>query len=187
MSGHPQQDANGEVRRFRAGEPDDVRRLRARLLAAVRRRCPPWLAADAEDIVQTVLTRILDRQRRGGGPESFGASYLERAAQTALIDAIRARFRRRETTLAIEEDEEMDVPDPRSTDLGARLDLSGALRACLRTLLEGRRAAVATRLLGYSTSDAAATLGWTTKKTEHLIGRGLRDLKDCLTEKGVGP
>jgi len=187
MIGQPRQDPENTERRFRTGETAEIRRLRDRLLAAVRRRCPPWLAADAEDIVQTVLARILVRQGRSGGPESYGASYLERAAQTALIDAIRARFRRRETALTVEEDEEMDVPDPRATELGDRLDLSEALRACLGTLLEGRRAAVATRLLGYSTADAASNLGWTTKKTEHLTGRGLRDLRTCLTEKGIEP
>lgn len=178
----------GAGTRFATRESEDVARLRARLLAAVRRRSPPWLAADAEDIVQTVLVRILDRERRGGGSETFGASYLERAAQTALIDAIRARFRRRETALAAdEEDGTMDPPDPRTPDAVDRLDLSDGLRACLATLIEPRRVAVATRLLGYSVPDAAKVLGWTAKKVEHLVGRGMQDLRDCLTGKGVAP
>lgn len=176
------------MRRFATREPDEVARLRARLLAAVRRRCPPWLAVEAEDIVQTVLLRVLDRERRSGGTATFGSSYLERAAQNALIDALRSRFRRRET--AVEPDEEdpaMDFTDARGVDLGNRLDLSRGLRECLSTLIEARRMAVATHLLGHSLADAASLLGWTAKKVEHLVGRGLRDLRNCLSEKGVGP
>ena len=109
-----------EAPRFATTAGADVRELRARLLAAVRRRAPAWLAADAEDIVQTVLTRILDRERRGGGTGSYGASYLEKAAQTALIDVLRARFRRREAPLDGPGEEHVDVPDSRSPDSTSR-------------------------------------------------------------------
>lgn len=165
----------------------DVRELRARLLAAVRRRAPAWIAADAEDIVQTVLVRILDRERRGGGKGSYGASYLEKAAQTALIDVLRARFRRREAPLDAPGEEPLDVPDARSTDSEGRLNLSDGLRDCLGGLTAPRRAAVASRLLGHSVPEAADLLGWTRKKVEHLVGRGLDQLRACLRGKGIGP
>jgi RNA polymerase sigma-70 factor (ECF subfamily) len=178
---------SGVRARFGARDPEELERLRARLLAAVRRRCPAWLATEAEDIVQTVMMRILDQNRRSGGSVTFGASYLEKAAQRALIDVVRARFRRRETGLAEEEDGTMSVPDPRSPDAVDRLDLSEGLRACLSHLIEPRRIAVATRLLGHSVPDAARLLGWTTKKVEHLVGRGIGDLRDCLRRKGIEP
>jgi RNA polymerase sigma-70 factor (ECF subfamily) len=174
-----------EAHRAAAAVTDD-RELRNRLLAAVRRRCPPWLAADAEDIVQTAMIRIVELRRRRGGSTTFGPSYLEKAAQNATIDAIRARFRRREDGLETEGDGMKEPGNPTTQDPESAIDFGRAIRECLAGLIRSRRIAVACRLLGHTGREAASVTGWSEKRLEHLTGRGLDDLRACLTGKGFG-
>jgi RNA polymerase sigma-70 factor (ECF subfamily) len=159
--------------------------LRSRLLAAVRRRCPAWLADDAEDIVQTAMIRVLEVRRRDGGSTSFGPSYLEKVAQNATIDAIRARFRRRETGFETEGGDVNEPGDPRPRNPETGIDVERAIRECLGNLIRTRRIAVACRLLGHTGPEAAALTGWSAKRLEHLTGRGLDDLRSCLAGKGI--
>jgi DNA-directed RNA polymerase specialized sigma24 family protein len=44
-------------------------RLRRELERAVTRVCPRWLTAQADDIVQVALIRVIDAHRRRAGPE----------------------------------------------------------------------------------------------------------------------
>ena len=74
-----------------------------------------------------------------------------------------------------------------SRDLSTALDVHEGLRDCLGNLAEPRRMAVACHLQGYSVPEAAGFLGWTRKKTEHLVRRGLMDLRTCLAGKGLTP
>ena len=168
-------------------EGADERTLRARLLSAVRRRCPPSLADDAEDIVQTAMIRILEVRRRDGGSATFGPSYLEKVAQNATIDAIRARFRRREDGFETEGDGMKEPSDPRPLAPEAGIDVERAIRECLLGLIRTRRIAVACRLLGHTGKEAASLTGWSQKRLEHLTGRGLDDLRSCLAGKGIEP
>ena len=46
---------------------------------------------------------------------------------------------------------------------------------------------LACHLQGYSVAEASGFLGWTKKKTEHLVRRGMADLRSCLAEKGIAP
>ncbi len=55
-------------------------------------------AADAEDVLQTVFTRLLRREEQPDLSESAG-SYLHRAAVNAALDLIRARKRARTVDL----------------------------------------------------------------------------------------
>ena len=66
-------------------------------------------------------------------------------------------------------------------------EIHEALRACLGVLIRPRRIAVACHLQGYSVPEAATFTGWSKKKTEHLLRRGLEDLRGCLTRKGLSP
>ena len=168
-----------------AAATTDDQALRNRLLAAVRRRCPAWLANDAEDIVQTAMIRIVDLRTRSGGSTTFGASYLERAAQNATIDAIRAKFRRRESALEPEGDDVIEPREARPRDPELGVDVQRSLRECLANLIRTRRVAVACRLFGYSGPEAASLTGWSAKRLEHLTARGLADLRACLASKGI--
>lgn len=157
------------------------------LLASVRRTCPRWLADQAEDIVQTALLQLLDAQRRTGGNPAPSPSYIRRVAYHATVDEIRRRFRRKEAPggeAALHETADRGV----GTEAGARaLEIHLGIQSCLGRLVRPRRLAVACYLAGYTTPEAARFLGWTVKRAEHLVLRGLRDLRQCLTEKGLTP
>jgi RNA polymerase sigma factor (sigma-70 family) len=165
-----------------------IAELRGQLLAAVRRACPSWLASRAEDIVQTSILRVVAAYERSGGNPQHGASYIKRVAYNATVDEMRKHFRSREAP--VEEPAELDQvaagaagPDDRA----AALEVHEGLRHCLGKLAEPRRMAVACHLQGYSVPEAAGFLGWTRKKTEHLVRRGLMDLRTCLAGKGLTP
>ena len=172
-----------------AGLPEArVAELRRQLLAAVRRACPSWLASRAEDIVQTAILRLVGAYERSGGNPEHGASYLKRVAYNATVDEMRKHFRSREAP--VEEPSELDqvaAPAAGPEDRAAALDVHVGLRDCLGNLAEPRRMAVACHLQGYSVPEAAGFLGWTKKKTEHLVRRGLMELRTCLAGKGLKP
>jgi RNA polymerase sigma factor (sigma-70 family) len=159
----------------------ETRRL---LVAAVRRSCPAWLADQAEDIVQTALVQLLDMQRRGGGNPAWSPSYVRKVAYHATVDEIRRRFRRKETPL---EEESLPTTAGHADERARALEIHSGIRSCLGHMLAPRRLAVVCYLEGYSVPEAARFLGWTVKKVEHLVLRGLRDLRECLSEKGLKP
>ncbi len=176
-------------------EPDklggwEVTRLERVLGAAVRRSCPHWLAADADDIVQAAVVKIVEVLARGEADVSLGSSYLWRVAHSCLVDEIRRRRRRPEVTL-----DEATAPEQRSHPSApvdperraASAGLAAAIRACLRGLREERRQAVNLYLLGHTVPEIARLAGWATKQADNLVYRGLADLRRCLAGKGVAP
>src|SRR5262249_24118685 len=78
-----------------AAPPADVSDLRRALDSALARRCPRSLIDRREDIVQVALMRLVQIQQRGERNTPFPASYLWKAAYSAMIDEIR-RLRRAE-------------------------------------------------------------------------------------------
>lgn len=165
-----------------------IETLRRQLAAAIRRACPSWLASRADDLVQTALIRVVDLAGRGGENAVPHPSYLKKVAYTVVVDEMRRNFHRNETQEGVEkalDDRPGARPSPEET-LASR-SLYHALRACLGNLDRPRRAAVACHLQGYSVPEAADLLGWTKKKTEHLVRRGLTDLRSCLAGKGIAP
>lgn len=168
-----------------AGE--EIATVQRRLLASVRRSCPPWLAHLAEDIVQDALLRLLELRRKSGGDRDWNSSYLSRTAYSAVIDEMRRQIRRRETP---EGGEVLEMTAGAGIDpdrQASALEIDRAMRDCLSHLSRPRRAAIACHLQGYSVPEAARFLGWTRKRTEHLVARGLKDLRSCLLAKGITP
>ncbi|REJ80704.1 MAG: RNA polymerase sigma factor [Acidobacteria bacterium] len=167
--------------------------IRADLERAVRRVCPAWLRDRQEDLVQVAVLRVMDVQRRsderGEGNRELGSSYLYRVAYSAMIDEIRRIRRRDETDLdgegpaVIQHTTSAPGPDAvtQASEQGA------AIRDCLGHLLAPRRSAVTLYLAGHSVPESARLLGWTLKKTENLVYRGLADLRQCLLGKGIRP
>lgn len=167
---------------------EGIQEIRRRLVAGARRSCPPWLQDHVEDIAHTVMVRLIAREGRGGGIGSFRASYLERAAYSAMIDEIRRKFRRREVREggdAMLDDRPSTSPEPDRTTAASQIHVG--VRDCLAAMIRPRRIAVACHLQGYSVPETARFTGWTRKKSEHLVRRGLDDLRDCLTSKGLNP
>ena len=67
------------------------------------------------------------------------------------------------------------------------LHVDRSIRECLAGLSAPRRRAVSLHLLGHTLAETGRSLGWTSKKAEHLVYRGLADLRTCLEGKGVRP
>lgn len=169
---------------------EDCARLRAQLARAVARVCPPWLSAQSEDIVQAALIRVVEILRRREGDASLNSSYLWKVAYSATVDEIRRRRRRKEVPL--EEGEpggvenlKATLPDPER--LRESQEVGNAIRECLARLLRERRLAVTLYLQAHSVPELSRLLGWSTKRGENLVYRGLADLRACLSSKGVRP
>ena len=170
------------------GNGRDWDELRRKLQGAVRRVCPPWLANDQEDLVQVALLRVMDVERKSEGERQFSSSYLVKVAYSALIDEIRRRRRRKETEL------DENPNDPRMTEespgperVAGGNELGRAIQDCLAALIRPRRMAVALHLKGHGVPDAARLLDWPAKRTENLVYRGMKDLRECIAGKGFAP
>jgi RNA polymerase sigma-70 factor (ECF subfamily) len=163
-----------------------IAELRSRLAAAVRRTCPAWLQSSAEDIVQSAVMRVLGAMKTREGVLELSALYLERAAYCATLDEIRRHRRRREEQAA--DDQVLEIAasvhgDPEA--LAEANEITRALAQCLGALLDARKRAVTLHLLGHSFPETGALLGWSSKRAENLVCRGLADLRRCLAAKGM--
>jgi RNA polymerase sigma-70 factor (ECF subfamily) len=145
------------------------------------------MADQAEDIVQVALIRVVEILKAREGNAGLASSYLWKAAYTATVDEIRRLRRRREVPL---EDAPADLSDPlrgdpeRTREAG---EIGRGLSECLARLIESRRLAVTLHLQGHSVPEAARLLGWSAKRVENLVFRGMADLRRCLAGKGLRP
>lgn len=163
---------------------DELEALRADLVRAVQRVCPPWLADRREDLVQEALIRVAEI-RRSEPDRELAPSYLRRSAYNALVDEIRRLRRRRETSLEGEEGTlQPPSEEPGPERLSAARQLGREIHDCLTRMVPPRRRAVALYLQGHSGPESARLMGWTPKRTNNLVYRGLDDLRRCLTGKG---
>jgi RNA polymerase sigma-70 factor (ECF subfamily) len=170
------------------GEPTalDVEALRRRLARAVHRTCPAWLVSHADDIVQSAVLRVMGALSKREGNPGVATLYLEKAAFAATADEIRRLRRRREVpaepeALARAVDAASAGPD---RQLLAR-EIRSGVADCLSRLPEDRRAAVTLYLQGHTMPEAGGLLGWSGKKAENMVYRGLADLRRCLARKGL--
>ena len=99
-------------------------------------------AADAEDVLQTVFTRLLRREEQPDLSESAG-SYLHRAAVNAALDLIRARKRARTVDLDGVGDHLIDHADPGPERRQGSRELARRLREAM-TRLSPRQAEIFT-------------------------------------------
>jgi len=172
--------------------PMDYAQLHRDLVRAVDRVCPRWMADRADDLVQVALMRVMEIQRKKEGTAEFSAFYLKKAAYSAMIDEIRRLRRRQEVSLEGGSDEEEPAavydpaapgPDPERASAGRQV--GRAIRDCLGRMVPPRRHAVTLNLQGHSVPEIGRLLGWTAKKAENLVYRGMSDLRGCLGEKGI--
>lgn len=165
----------------------ELAELRPAVVRAVSRTCPPWLARQADDIVQNVMLQLLSTVRRGGGTTGFSRSYLARAAFGATMDEIRRHGRRREMTDGESAVAQAAAPVASPERAAASGETLAALRECLGRLVRSRRLAVTLYLQGCSVPETARRLRWTRKSAENFVFRGLANLRSCLQAKGVKP
>lgn len=150
------------------------------LRAAVRRACPSESAAQQEDLVQVALLRILERERADEQNTVRTASYLWRVAFSVTADELR---RRRSEAGRLPETDMQDSELPEPSTLGPDVGLS--IRDCLSRLAEPRRLAVLLHLQGFRAEEGMRILHWNLKRVRNLTYRGLADLRECLSEKGL--
>lgn len=165
---------------------DDYAALRQKLARAVGAVCPSWLADQRDDIVQVALMRVMDVRRKSEEDREFSSSYLWRTAYSALVDEIRRLRRRQEVTLEEEANNHVAVsPGPEERARGHQI--GEGIRDCLGHLVRPRRLAVTLYLQGHTVPQVARLLGWSAKRADNLVYRGLADLRQCLTERGLRP
>jgi len=170
-------DANGAVALAAPLSDERVEQILRVLGRAVARACPAELRAMREDLVQSALLRVLERERPGEANAARPASYLWRVAFSVVVDELR-RLRRRKPVRDAEQ--AMD-----ETSAAPRPDLGLAIRACLSGLSEPRRLAVTLHLQGFGSDEASRVLGWDRKRVRNLVFRGMADLRRCLAAKGL--
>jgi RNA polymerase sigma-70 factor, ECF subfamily len=169
-------------------DPAAAEELRRRVVSAVRRTCPAWLARQADDIVQTVLTQLASTVARGEGTGTFAGIYLEKAAYGATANEIRRLYRRRETSMESRADvERWASPDPDPERRAGAREIAAHIRDCLVRIGGSRCLALTLYLEGCSVPETARRLAWPPKRAENLVYRGLKDLRECLKEKGLEP
>lgn len=164
----------------------DDGQLRRQLAEQVSRLCPGWLRDRMDDIVQAGWLRLRKASCTGEGNPGPGASLIARTAYCAMVDEIRRCRRRREVPVNDTEDTLPAVAGDPERGTRAR-EIALGIRDCLMRLLDRRRLAVTLYLQGHTGPETAAILGWTSKRAENMIYRGLADLRRCLAGKGLTP
>lgn len=91
-------------------------------------------ASDAEDVLQTVFTRLLRREEQPDLSDSAG-SYLHRAAVNAALDLIRARKRARTVDIdGVADQHLVDQADPGPERRQGSRELASRLREAMSSL-----------------------------------------------------
>ena len=145
-------------------------------------------AGDAEDIVQTVMLRVVEAHRRRPDDLRTSPGYVLRVATHLVVDELRRKFRHVEVSPGEDDDLERAAGPHSPPDREARArEISHGIRDCLTALVDARRRAVTMHLLGHTLAEVGTTLGWTRKRAEHLVYRGLGDMRRCLGSKGLTP
>lgn len=167
---------------------EEVTALRVLLVSSVARICPRWLVDHAEDIVQNAVMQLLKSLEKSGGKRRLSSIYLRKAAHGAMVDEIRRRCRRKEGPMPRELSPEGGATTGHDPERArAAREIGRGIAACLKQLIDSRRLAVTLFLRGCSVPETARRLGWSSKKAEHLVSRGLAGLRSCLASKGLAP
>jgi RNA polymerase sigma-70 factor (ECF subfamily) len=144
---------------------------------------------DVEDLVQEVRVRLWKALERGEQIEAATASYVYRTAASAALDLLRRRRARRETSARLSrltgEAVLGESPAPDTVLEGS--ELAERIGEAVARLADSRRSVVRMYLAGYGREEIADLLGWSEPKTRNLLYRGLENLREILTDMGIGP
>lgn len=165
---------------------DEYVKLRADLVDAVVRCCPPWRSDQAEDVVQAALMRLTEIRRKHEENVEVSALTLRKAAFSVVVDEIRRVRRKQEIPWDDEHPEaERAAEMPASERECSGREIAQAIRDCLGRLIRPRRLAVTLHLQGHGVAEVARLFGWGVKRAGHLVDRGLAELRGCLEIKGA--
>lgn len=147
--------------------------------------------ADVDEVMQEVRIRIW-RSRGSGGDESeqisrSPASYVYKTAVSAALDLLRSRRSERARMTVPLGDEALSVAHQMDAESALHsTELGEQVRSALDTIPETRRVVVGMYLAGYPRDEISQLLGWSEAKTRNLLYRGLADLRERLTQHGIG-
>ncbi len=167
----------------------DYNQLRKELKLAVRRVCPKELVDREDDLVQVGMIRVMDLRRKSKEDRKLNSAYYKRVAYTTVIDEIRRIRRKNEISFNGDAEDEIQLTasNPNPEKQMEATQIGHGIRECLLRMITPRRLAVTLHLQGHSVPGAARLLGWSLKKTENLVYRGIKDLRHCLESKGLRP
>ncbi len=157
-----------------------------RIRQLVESHCRGTQGLDPDDIEQEVRVRLW-RALEGDRIEALGASYIQRAVVSAVIDAARrASLRVTESLPEPGRETLADAAPGRSIEEAA----SGRQRAeqvwmVIQTLPVRRRVPIKLHLQGFSLQEIAALEGVSPEAARKLVSRGMEALRERLTELGV--
>ncbi len=177
------------LEQFKAGDPEAILRALPYLISVARR----FLKGknDAEDLVQTTLTRampILSRRT----PEDFKSTagdilpYLRRATINTVISDFRKR-RRRVTEVQINPAQESVIGDPSGDVEQAVFSRQSDIASVLRSdeLVYFRETILLVYGDGYSYAEAAKELGVRVGTVKSRLNRGRKLVKAALLERNT--
>ena len=170
-----------------AGKDASYADLKLRLERAARRVAPSWLRDQTDDLVQMALVKIM-RSKKVEDATEMNESFLYRVMHSVIVDEIRRHKRRQESPLdpAHPDPVEPNIHcDPEAMAGGQQIGT--VIVECLALLLPDRRRAVTMYLQGHSVPETGERLGYSAKKAENLVYRGLSDLRGHLRDRGMEP
>jgi RNA polymerase sigma factor (sigma-70 family) len=144
--------------------------------------------AEVDEVFQEVRIRVWSAIGTSEKIARLPASYVYRTAESAALDFVRRRRARRDdTTDSIElagDGPNAELRSPEPFEAGVLGDL---IEAAVADVSLSRRGVVRMYLDGYGSGEIAVLLGWTEAKARNLVYRGLADLREALSRRGVGP
>lgn len=135
--------------------------------------------SDVDEVLQEVRVRLWKSKASDEKLDGLSTSYMQRVANSAVIDMLRRRRARREEPL----DETFDIPSVPSSLMVASPDrseedeLAHRLERALAQLPLNRRIVVQLHLEGYTRDDMARLTSWSEAKVRNLLYRGLDELR----------
>ena len=143
-----------------------------------------------DEVMQEVRIRLWRAHQRADGASqeiaSAPASYVYRTAMSAALDLLRRR-RARRADRTVELDEGVAAaPAPGPEMLVDASELGAQVARAIDAIPTSRRPVVRMYLAGYPREEIAALMGWSEAKTRNLLYRGLADLRERLTQMGIG-
>jgi RNA polymerase sigma-70 factor (ECF subfamily) len=166
----------------RSGVPEDLEALFREHHGAVYRAAYRITgnAMDAEDVLQTVFTRLLRREEQPDLSET-AASYLHRAAVNAALDLMRRKKRARKVDLDEVGERLVDTADPGPERSRGNSELKARLREAMSALSPRQAEIFALRYLeGVSNIDIARMLGSSQTAVAVLLHRARHRLQKEL-------
>ena len=141
--------------------------------------------SDLDEVLQEVRIRLWQACPTSEQIRALGTSYVYRAAISAARDLLRRRRARGAAlTDSVDEHTNIAVVTGASDEADAQ-DLERQVLGVIDTIPLSRRAVVRMYLSGYERDEIAELMGWSEAKTRNLLYRGLADLRDGLTRKGI--